>query len=79
MRMSLVVLITGAFVAALPTLAAAQSPAETKLELAKLLEWLPGDYDNEPQIFTSTGMGARPEDLPPRRHLVIERVDDSSL
>ena len=59
--------------------APAQSPVELRQDLARLLEWLPGEYDNEPQVFLEEGLGPPPDGVHPRRHSVFAVIDAPHL
>jgi hypothetical protein len=51
-----------------------QSVTEARFLLADLRQWLPGDYDNEPQIFLETGLGLPVDEAHPRLALQMREV-----
>ena len=55
-----------------------QSPAEGKLDLTSIAEWLPGAYDNEPQRFFLQRM-KRAGDAPARKHVVIRAFESEPV
>jgi hypothetical protein len=67
--------------AAVPSPAAAQSSADLKSQLALLLEWWPGRYDNNEQIVRQSGGGLSATKSAPffRLHSVVVKVDKPAL
>jgi hypothetical protein len=57
----------------------AQSPVELRQDLARLLLWLPGQYDNEPQVFLEQGLGTDADHSHPRRHSLIAAIEAPEL
>lgn len=57
----------------------AQSATEARFVLQDIQDWLPGEYDNEAQLFVETAFGAGEEGNHPWLHLDIAAVPDSDL
>ena len=57
----------------------AQSPVELRQDLVRLMEWLPGEYDNEPQVFLEEGLGPPRDGVHPRRHSVFAVINAPQL